>query len=476
MVEPGNGKARAVLELRDIHKTFGATHALSGVSMSVELGEFVALLGPNGAGKSTLIRILDGVYTADSGEVTVRSGAGGMGVVHQDLGLVPTMTVAENLALGTPDRRWRNPAKEARSCRKWLEQVGLGGLDPFELVETLNLGTQALIAVAKILSGGARVVIVDELTAGLHPREARWLVQHLRDAAHRGATVVMVTHKLREVVGVTDRYVVLLDGKVALDSPSDETSFDDLVRLMSSGRSISDHQFSTRTSTAGDTVVCSLENLTVGAAGPVDLELRRGEIVGLTGQVGSGLHELAYAAAGLVPATSGAVVAPGARRTCVPAHRESEGMFPEDTVGFNLAAGTWPKWRQRSGLLAIKQMRQECDELAGRLSLVPRDLDEMIAALSGGNQQKSLLGRALLAPPDLLVLCEPTRGVDVATRREIYSQVRRVAESGVAVLIATTDIEDLGAMADRAAVLDADGCLGHWASGSDIINLEVELV
>ena len=210
------------LTLSDVHKRFGATQALGGVSLEVPLGEFVALLGPNGAGKSTLIKILDGVYRPDAGTVQVHGGAKAMGVVHQDLGLVPTMTVAENMSLGRSHGRWRNPAKEAVASTAALRQVGLGTLDPNELIESLELGRQALVAVAKVLSSGAQVVIVDELTAGLHPNESRWLVQQLRDAAHRGVTVVMVTHKLREVVGVADRFVVLVDGRIGLDATAAE--------------------------------------------------------------------------------------------------------------------------------------------------------------------------------------------------------------------------------------------------------------
>ena len=150
-------------------------------------------------------------------------------------------------------------------------------------------------------------------------------------------------------------------------------------------------------------------------------------------------------------------------------------MFPEESEEFNLAAGTWAKWR-RFGLVDVRAMRRDCDDLAQRLSLVPRDLDIVVSALSGGNQQKTLLGRALLAPPDLLVLCEPTRGVDVATRREIYSQIRRVAAAGTAILVASSDLEDLAATADRAALIGADGALGDWVDAAHIGDLAIEFV
>lgn len=406
----------------------------------------------------------------------VRAGAAGMGVVHQDLGLVPTMTVAENIDLGCR-RRWRNPVAQTTRARGALAAVGLGRLDPHKLVESLNLGTQALIAVAKVMSRGARVVVVDELTAGLHPDESRWLVGQLRATAHRGATVVMVTHKLREVEGAADRYVVLVDGRVVLDRPDHDVGYDELVAVMSAGRVASEGSGDDAADVDRTKVVCSLRDLYVGAAGPIDLDVQAGEVVALTGLVGSGLHDIAYAAAGRMRPRAGRIVVDrSCRRACVPAHRESEGMFPEATAGFNLSAGTWARWRGPVRLLSVRRMTQDSAHLADQLSVVPRDLHALVSSLSGGNQQKTLLGRALLNRPDLLVLCEPTRGVDVATRREIYRQVRRAADYGTAVLLASTDMEDLVSMADRATILDEHGSIGPWVAGAAVAELALEVV
>lgn len=475
-----NATAPVVFELAGISKRYGATQALHNVSLAVRAGEFVALLGPNGAGKSTLIKVLDGVVPADSGEVRLAAEAGGLGIVHQDLGLVENMTVVENLFLGTGGGGLRLAA-EARDADVALAEVGLAGLDPHRLVEDLPLGQRTMVAVAKLLRRGDRVVVIDEVTAGLPPVEAEWLVHHLRNAAQLGATVMMVTHRMREVEGVADRYVVMMDGEVALDVPSNSVSLDDVISVMSAGRSVSGHAESLSTVLHGDApVVCRLVGARCASAGPIDLELRAGEIIGITGLVGSGLHDVAYLLAGLVKPTGGRIeIDRRVRRGCVPAHRESEAVFPEDSEEFNLTAGEWRRWRGPFGLLRVSAIRAETERVAAELEIKPRDLEMQVGRLSGGNQQKTVLGRALINEPDLLVLCEPTRGVDVATRREIYAQVRRAAHGGAAVFVASSDIEDLAALAQRVGVLTADGRVDRWienVEGTDLSLLSTEFI
>ncbi len=463
-----------VFELDGISKRYGATQALNDVSLSVRAGEFVALLGPNGAGKSTLIKVLDGVVHADSGTVRVAPEAGGLGIVHQDLGLVETMTIAENLFLGRGAGRLRL-GSEGRRTSAALAEVGIAGLDPHTLVESLTLGQRTMVAVAKMLRRGDRVVVIDEVTAGLPPTEAAWLVQQLRDAAHLGATVMMVTHRLREVEGIADRYVVMLDGQVALDASSATVGIDDLIDIMSAGRSITGGRDRGEIADRHDGhVVCRLVGARCDKVGPIDLELRAGHIVGVTGLVGSGLHELAYMIAGRLRATGGKIeIGKRVRRSCVPAHRESEGVFPEDTEEFNLTAGVWRRWRGPVGLLKVRQVRDEAERTANELQIKPRDLEMQVGRLSGGNQQKTVLGRALISDPELLVLCEPTRGVDVATRREIYAQVRESARRGAAVFIVSSDIEDLASLAEVVGVVGSDGRISRWVDNVDGIDLSL---
>jgi ABC-type sugar transport system ATPase subunit len=478
-----NTTAPVVFELDGISKRYGATQALRDVSLAVRSGEFVALLGPNGAGKSTLIKVLDGVVTADSGTVRVSAEAGGLGIVHQDLGLVENMTVVENLFLGR-SRSTLRLGNEAREAKSVLREVGLTGLDPHVLIEDLTLGERTMVAVAKLLGRGDRVVVIDEVTAGLPPVEAEWLVRRLRDAAHLGTTVMMVTHRLREVEGIADRYVVMVDGEVAVDVPSSSVTIDDVIEVMSAGRSVSSHATPAHPSadpngSAAD-VVCRLVGARCGGAGPIDLELRAGQIVGITGLIGSGLHDVAYMVAGRVRNTGGSIeMDKRIRRGCVPAHRESEAVFPEDTEEFNLTAGEWRRWRGPTGLLRVRAIRAEAERVAAELDIRPHDLEMQVGRLSGGNQQKTVLGRALINDPDLIVLCEPTRGVDVATRREIYAQIRSAAQRGTAVFIASSDVEDLAALAQTVGVMTADGRIDRWidnVEGTDLSLLATEFI
>jgi ABC-type sugar transport system ATPase subunit len=463
------------VEVDGVAKRFGATRALRGVTCTFTRTEFVALLGPNGAGKSTLLKILDGVYAADGGEIRVRGGRSGLGVVHQDLGLVEEMTVAENMFLGRSSLLVR-PRRNARRTAKALAAVGLDSIDPHALVGSLSLGQRAMVAVARTFDRGAGTVVIDEATAGLHPDEARWVVEQLRVAAELGSTVVMVTHKLDEVIGVATRYVVLRDGEVALDAPAAEVTKARLIDVMSRDRRESDPVDREAASFDPDDVICALDSVHAGGAGPVSLAVPAGVVTALTGPLGSGLHEIAYVAAGLLQPDAGKVVAAkGLRRACVPAHRESEGVFPDDDVQFNVAAGGWSRWQNRFGLLDVRRMRRDCEEAVAALSVTPGRLEAGVSDLSGGNQQKTLFARALMRDPQLLVLCEPTRGVDVATRREIYAQVRQIAARGTAVLVASTDYEDIVALADSVGVLDATGQLTEWVTPDRFSELTVDL-
>lgn len=464
-----------VLEVAGVSVRFGRTQALDDVSVRVRKAEFVALLGPNGAGKSTLIKLLDGVYTPDRGSLTVGAGST-MAVVHQDLGLVDTMTVAENMFLGAPGRRLAQPKAEAFATTEALRVVGLDGVDPYTLVSSLSLAQRAMVAVARVLDRGADVVIVDEVTAGLPIDESRWVVEHLKVATSHGVTVVMVTHKLREITGVASRYVVLRDGRVALDAPGESVTRQDLIDVMSSGTAGRRATRHVRNDVGGEPM-CTLRDVVVGRAGPVSLDIVGGAVTGIIGPLGSGLHEVAYVVAGTMQPDSGQVTTRGnLLRSCVPAHRESGGVFPTETVGFNVTAGRWLRWRGRGRLLGLQEMRREAQAEIDGLAVTPPDLDAGIAQLSGGNQQKAVLARALIQRPDLLVLCEPTRGVDIATRQEIYARVREEAEQGTAVFVASTDYEDIAALCDRIASLAADGSVSEWLSEAEFAKVSAEYV
>ncbi len=459
------------VQCRGLTKRYGSFTALDNVDLTLRKGEFVALLGPNGAGKSTLIKILDGVLQPDQGEVRFGGGAFPVsaGVIHQDLGLFDDLSVAENLFLGNKaSKHFISIAGEHRTAVDLLAFVGLGEIDPRTLLRDLSLGERALVATARLWSQGAGVIVVDEVTASLPRVEALWLMKHLKQAAASGATVMMVTHRMGEVLGNVDRYVVLVDGRIALDADAREVDQDRLNSVMSSSRNrVVTARRDVQNRAPGEVVV-EVDNASVGGLGPISLQLRSGEVTGLCGSSASGFHDAAYLAAGVARPKSGAVkVRRGTTVRCLPADRDVDGTFPDQTVEFNMAIGNLNRWRQ-CGLISVGRLRSELQSTSAELNVVPRNIDAVITTLSGGNQQKALLGRVVVDEPTCVVLCEPTRGVDVSTRREIYSFIKKLKDDDCAVLVASSDMEDLASVADRIAFIGDDGRVETWVESAGV--------
>jgi ribose transport system ATP-binding protein len=462
------------LALDGIVKSFDGNEVLHGVSLSVAAGEFVGLVGPNGAGKSTLIKILDGVYTADSGTITIdgkrveqRELGEHVGVVHQSLGLVETMTVADNICLALPPQRavgpLLSPRRERVLVREALDLVGMRNVHGRDLVSDLALGERALVAVARLLARGANIVIVDEVTSALPQADVDMLLDRLKRRAATGATIIMVSHRLAEIVTATDRQVVLVDGRVAADTRGALRDVEQLAQLMSS------HEAATSGASGPSSVPTASppprgEELLVldaahsGIYGPFSLSVRAGEAVGVTGPLGMGLYAVAYLASGLTSPDAGEARLGTARPGFVVPDRETEGTFPEETVQTNMTIASLRRWRGKFGLLHSAVERAAAAEQRDRLHVVPPSLRTRQKLLSGGNQQKVLFGRALLCQTKVLVLCEPTRGIDVATRRQIYQLIGELKGDGYAILIVSTDAEDLLAVCDRVGIVD-DGAL-----------------
>jgi ribose transport system ATP-binding protein len=461
------------LALEGVTKSFGAATVLHGIDLHIGPGEFVGLMGPNGAGKSTLIKILGGVHPASGG--TIRVGGtvvpsladrADVGFIHQDLGLVEAMTVLDNLRLGErPLRRmglFLDRGAERAAGLAALERVGLAwALD--EPVAALAPGEQALVAIARAFARGARILFVDESTSTLPPADADRVIAALRESAAKGATIVMVTHKLHEILDATDRVVVLIDGRLAADPRTagmDRAALVDVLLQHEAAKVERPEQEAGGASAGGDPVL-EIAGAYAGRAGPVDLALRPGEVLGLTGLAGSGLHDIAFLAHGTLAPTRGTVRrAPGARVALVPPHRETQGGFDELSVHENITIGALDRWTSRVRRLATGRARRDSEEIAARLNVQPPGVDTPFGVLSGGNKQKVIFGRALLQDPAVYVLCEPTRGVDVGTRSEIYGLVAELRDSGAAVLVVTSDSEDLFAVCDAVAVVE-DGRLSE---------------
>jgi ribose transport system ATP-binding protein len=447
------------ISISRLRKSFGSNVVLHGLDLHIAEGEFVGLMGPNGAGKSTLMKLLGGIERPDSGEIRFRGKPvrslgqlAEVGFLHQELGLIDEMSITDNLRLGQAAMRIAGPVLDRRAehdaAERVLSRVGLTGRAD-RLVGSLSPGEKALVAVARLLERGARVLFIDEATSTLPPADARRFIAALEQMAADGATVVMVSHKLSEILDATHRVVVLLDGDVAADVRSCELDREALVELLFAHEVPARPEERSRDAAPGRELV-RLEQAFGGRAGPVDLVIRSGEVLGLTGLPGSGLHDVALLAHGSMRPTAGSVSrVNGTRIALVPPHRETQGGFGVLSVRSNMTLSSLDRWRHATRVLLQGRERGAAREMIHRLSVRPADPEARYAGLSGGNKQKAIFGRVLFEAPDVYVLCEPTRGVDVATRGEIYALMRELAGQDVAVLVVTSDFEDLFAVCDR---------------------------
>lgn len=467
------------LRLSGLVKTFGPARALDGAALSLRGGEVHALMGENGAGKSTLIRILAGIETADAAEVTLdgaplRLGttalakAAGFRFLHQELMVVPTLSVAENMHLSLPYPQrfglvhWSALGRAAAGA---LARLGVSHIDVRAGMGSLGAGDQMLVRIAAtLLADGPApwAYVMDEPTAALTGAEAAQLFQAIAALKSAGAAVLYVSHRMDEVMMLADRITVLRDGAHVATRDRSATSRDEIIRDMT-GRDMAD-LFPPRAPTRGAPVL-SVQNLRAAGLGPVSFDLAAGEVRGLAGLSGSGRGALLRALIGAVPrggdlALRGEVLAAhpaGAwvqGLAYVPPERRTQGVMPRRALAETVAL---PHLSRLSRLGFFR--RRETAALVRRLSqdvrLKATGPDQPVAELSGGNQQKVLFARALAGTPAVLLLDEPTRGVDVGAKFDIYSLIRDLAAQGTAVIVVSSDLPELIGLSDRIAVLNA---------------------
>ena len=472
------------LTVNGLKKSFGSNRVLHGIDLAFEPGQFIGLMGPNGAGKSTLIKILDGLYTADEGtiklddEVVRNLGSRPeCGFIHQDLGLIEDMTICENLRLGQAPLKLAGPIlnlrRERESAVEAIARVGLDR-DVETPVSMLSPGEKTLVAVARTLDRGARILFVDEATSTLPAADSRRLMDALRGTADDGATVIMVSHKLSEILDDTDRVVVLLDGEVSTDEPTASLDREGLVeRLVAKESEMAVEDDAADICEPGEELI-SLVDAWGGRAGPINLTLRGGEITGLTGLPGSGLHDIGFLVHGSMKPTRGKVnVNRKIRRALVPPHRETQGGIPLNSIRENITLSSLDRWRSLARLLALRKEEKDAQTMATELNVVPGDAAGPYGVLSGGNKQKVIFGRVLMREPQVYVLCEPTRGVDIATRSEIYRLIRKLRSKDVAVLVISSDSEDLFSVCDRIGVVD-DGTVEELVPAEEMNTQQLE--
>ena len=461
---------RPYLQVVGLSKRFGAIRALDNTYFEVEAGEVMALVGENGAGKSTLVKILAGMYSPDEGEIylngkpvelggATRSGHAGIAVVQQELSLVHTLSVADNVFLGDTRHGWRaSPRALAREAHPILQQVGLGDLDPLTRVERLTVAEQQLTEVARLLARDARVLIFDEPTAALAAREIERVKEVVRALRLDGRAIIYVTHRLDEVFELADRVTVFRDGESHPPKATVEITLDDLIAMMLGGALES--LFPARTGSEGDVVLQVRGLITEALNAPVDLEVHTGELVGLAGQLGSGASDVLKAIAGHEARVAGEVVV--GSRTVPPdspnaairsgigyssSDRKRDGLFLQRTVAENLTAPSLPAVSPR-GWLRPGLERAMAEQIARTFTIDRSRLTSLAGNLSGGNQQKVAVGKWTGSHPKVLLIDEPTRGVDVGARSEIYAHLRALAQSGMAIVIASSDSQEVLGLAD----------------------------
>ncbi|MEH1122873.1 sugar ABC transporter ATP-binding protein [Micromonospora sp. CPCC 206061] len=472
----------SLLRVRGLVKSFYGNRAVDDVSFDVPAGRVVALLGENGAGKSTVIKMLAGVYHRDAGQILLDgreiTKPEGISFIHQDLGLVDWMTVAENIALvsGFPGGRRRPISHRAvrRQAEQTLALVG-GGIDPDARIFDLPRTERSLLAIARALVGGARLLVLDEPTASLPAADVERLFAVLRRLRESGVGMIYVSHRLDEIFQIADDVVVMRNGRVVGAAPTTEFSPTELVRLIV-GRETRPGS----PGTVGDRVRLELDGVRVGDVGPVDLRVRAGEVVGLVGLRGAGQEEIGRAVAGVLPARGGSMSLDGTpfapRHTGMAvkagvgfatSNRETDGIAPGLSVRENLFMNP-SVWGRR--LLAPGTTRAErarAARLVREFDVRPADPERPIDTLSGGNQQKVIVARWFGVGRAVAVLEEPTMGVDVGAKSDIYALLRQAGERGTAALVVSTDLEEVAAICHRALVFHR-GRVCRELAGADL--------
>ncbi|RKP51872.1 sugar ABC transporter ATP-binding protein [Pararobbsia silviterrae] len=461
------------IALAGISKRFGGVHAIEGIDFDVFAGEVHALVGENGAGKSTLMRVIGGGHQPDEGTIHIEgrdivfrnphaSLAEGIAVIHQETALAPDLSVAENVFLGAmpPVLDWSALRKKAQAL---ISSLGFD-IDPAALVETLSAAQCQVVEIAKALSGSLKLLVLDEPTAALAPSDAYRLLDIVRGLRARGVGIVYISHRLEEVFAIADRITVLKDGKqVDTVKPTDITR-DDLIRKMV-GRPLS-VLFPERRAKVGE-VVLKVDNLSRGRdVQNVSLSLRAGEVVGLGGLIGSGRTEVARLIFGADQRDSGTIALRDKvlnLRSPIGAVRAGIGFVPEDRKGqgavlsmpirVNATLAALKSVTGPFGFLAFRRERAYVTRLMESLRIKARSMDADVSTLSGGNQQKVVLAKWFHADGELIILDEPTRGVDVGAKVEIYTLINQLAERGKAVLVISSDHQELMGLCDRILVM-----------------------
>ncbi|QRG66406.1 sugar ABC transporter ATP-binding protein [Brevibacillus choshinensis] len=476
-----------LLEMKGISKSFPGVKVLSDVQLNLRSGELVALMGENGAGKSTLMKILGGIYERDAGEIIVKgekqekmtpdiAASKGIAIIHQEMNLIPHLSVMENIFLGreytygkTGFVNWRKMKQETRH---WLDQLAIK-LDPDTLVGDLSVGQQQMIEIAKALSMQADILVLDEPTAALTNREIDALFEMIASLKQKGVGMIYISHRMEEIFQVSDRITVLRDGQYVGTVETAKTNLDELVKMMV-GREITDRFPKTEVQWGEERL--RVENLNVkGKLSDISFSVKSGEIVGVAGLMGAGRTEMAKALFGLEKVREGRVLVDGqpirvtrpidaisAGIALVTEDRKEEGLVLSLSVRENISL---PNLEKVSSLGVMKPSQEKTlsNEAIQRLFIKTAGGEQIVGSLSGGNQQKVVIGKWLAKKPKILILDEPTRGVDIGAKKEIYDIMNRLAQDGVAILMISSELPEVLGMSDRVLVMHEGRITGEFA-------------
>jgi len=489
-----------LLELRGVTKLFPAVKALDQVELSVKSGSVHALLGENGAGKSTLMNIITGVYQPDEGEIEFEgrpvrfsgvdvSRKAGIGLVHQEGSLLPDMDVRSNLFLGRYPSRcgFVNHKRLSRLAREFLDSIGMEEIDECAVVETLSTAQRQLVEIAKALIDKPKLLLLDEPTASLTEREVELLFKIIRSLQQEGVGIIYISHRLDEIFQICDRITVFRDGKHIITDAAENFTFDSMITSMV-GRSLNEQAgtlMKNREDVLRDERVLELDHLSrKGFFEDISISLRKGEVLGLAGLVGAGRSSLLESMFGFSGITSGSIRIKGKQINInhpntairhkvafIPEDRKYKGLSMAADIRENINISTMRRMRGRL-LLSESKQNKAAEKYCQKLRIKTDTVFKQVNQLSGGNQQKVIISRWLQTEPEIMLLDEPTHGIDVGAKQEIYKMIEDLTRQGISVVVASSEMTELMLLCDRIAVMcegRITGCLSREEATEDKI-------
>ena len=466
-----------VLEVKGLSKSFLGVKALDQVDLEVLKGEVHAVIGENGAGKSTMMNIILGDLPRDSGEIIVKGQvthfkspaeaiAAGISMIHQEISLIPSLSVAENIWLHREDRFMRggliSGRRREQATKELLDKLGIE-IGPSELVSSLTVAQCQLVELARAISCDADIIIMDEPTSSLSEKEVEILFTIIRDLRSQGVSIIFITHKIEELLTISDRVSVYRDGRYIGTRNCAETNKDDLITMII-GRKLTD-QYPVYEPKIGETVL-EVKNLSGNGFHDVSFSVRAGEVVGFSGLVGAGRSEIMRAIFGVDKATSGEIWLNGEQihvdspKTAVSygmaminEDRRDYGIIRTASVNDNMSIVTLSEYCNKMGIVRRSEERERVNKMIEDMSVKVADPKMLITSLSGGNQQKVVIGRWLMAAPKLLIMDEPTRGIDVGAKSEIYNLIADLALKGMAIILVSSEMPEIIGLSDRVFVV-----------------------